>query len=542
MGARATTANRVVAIPAVVVVLVALILDADVGWPLLVVLALLAASAVPVLWVAGRDWSENTRIAVRTAYWVVLMGALPLVTNGPPERWTIVTLGLVAAAVFQYGWRQRLVVALLMLVVTGLSVLVAGGAATADAVAIGVVIIAWLLVSRMRISLRRRIADARRARVRSAHARRVLGAVTDMATLDPEAALDAVADAIVAVGFPTGGIGELVDGRIRHVAQRGAPGVPDEVAAGTGVTGRALAENRTIVVEDYRQWSGRWELAPGQIGSLIATPLRVEGEVVGVLTGGAFEPRAWTSDDVAVLESLAARATRALEILRTYRRDRELARRLTELDRMKSAFLGGVSEEFRAPLTTIQGVAGTLVERLGSLDGDTTRQLLERLLAQSRRLEVLVGDLVQLAGRRDVDRGFEVVEVDVARVVADGVREVGGATGVGVELTVVGAAHVEGDAHLLTRAIRTLLEDAAAASAGLAPVQVRVERESADVVVSIAPRPPGDHGPEARFRKALVDHALAAHDSVLLQAGRAVSFRLRGQVQGLSGTVPGGAS
>jgi GAF domain-containing protein len=508
-------------------------MDAIASW-LTVVAVLTLLTAVPVIWF-GR-WSDDARILVRTVYWLAILAFLPHITDGPPERWIVVTFALTVAAVMQYRWRQRVLVVPGLIAVSAVTTIAAGGSPEATAVGLGIVGIGWLLGSQMRASLQRRVAYAGEARERAARARRILSALTEMTTLDPAGTIDAIADGIVAIGFPTGGIGEYADGKIRHLALGGAPGVPSVVPAGTGVTGQAIAANRTVVVRDYQDWSERWQQAPSRIGALIATPLRVGDEIVGVMTGGAFEPTDWTDEDVELLESLAVHASRALEFLRRYRREQELAARLAELDRMKSIFLAEVSQEFRTPLTVIRGVSSTLTRRGGDLPPDTASDLLRRLLEQAERLEAMTVDVLRLAGRSDIEHGFQVEAVDVAQIVAAAIHEAAHGRALPVELTVAGPAVVEGDADLLHRAVRTLLEDAVH-GVGSEPVRVRVRRAGREVHVTFI----GIAAPEwsRGVRGALVDHALAAHGSSLEEHDHGFEFRLRARDDRLSDLTRG---
>jgi two-component system sensor histidine kinase KdpD len=64
---------------------------------------------------------------------------------------------------------------------------------------------------------------------------------------------------------------------------------------------------------------------------------------------------------------------------------------------MKTTFLQAVSHDLRTPLTTILGIALTL-ERAdaGGLPADEAADLLGRLSANARKLDGLLGDLLDL--------------------------------------------------------------------------------------------------------------------------------------------------
>lgn len=69
---------------------------------------------------------------------------------------------------------------------------------------------------------------------------------------------------------------------------------------------------------------------------------------------------------------------------------------LREMALLRSRFLRSVSHELRTPLTNIVGYGITLNDHLARLDLDTATTVTERLVANARRLEQLVLDLLDL--------------------------------------------------------------------------------------------------------------------------------------------------
>lgn len=71
-------------------------------------------------------------------------------------------------------------------------------------------------------------------------------------------------------------------------------------------------------------------------------------------------------------------------------------RKLLEVDRLKSEFLGRISHELRTPLSIIMAYAGTLLDDR-EIDTDTSREFLKVIEDQSNKLLSLINDLLDLS-------------------------------------------------------------------------------------------------------------------------------------------------
>jgi PAS domain S-box-containing protein len=163
---------------------------------------------------------------------------------------------------------------------------------------------------------------------------------------------------------------------------------PEEVAAlmrklGFGSFQELLAHPATATGEvAAREWTLVRKDGSRFPAAMTVTPMQDEGELVGFVMVGR---------DVTVEKQIAAAREEALQ------HEREVARRLRELDQAKSDFVATVSHDLRTPLTSITGNTELL------LDGDAgelaamQRQLLEAVDRNARRLDTLVGDLLLLS-------------------------------------------------------------------------------------------------------------------------------------------------
>jgi PAS domain S-box-containing protein len=151
------------------------------------------------------------------------------------------------------------------------------------------------------------------------------------------------------------------------------------------------------------------EACKGALGSAedVSIEYRVvspDGEVVWirdlihVVRGGA-RPQQIRGLMVDITErKLAEQTLRASEqkYSEAFRREREASQQLRALDEMKNTFLEAVSHDLRTPLTSILGSALTLEQAVGNLEPDDTRDLVRRIAANARKLERLLGDLLDL--------------------------------------------------------------------------------------------------------------------------------------------------
>ncbi|MBF8286344.1 MAG: Histidine kinase protein, partial [Dehalococcoidia bacterium] len=123
---------------------------------------------------------------------------------------------------------------------------------------------------------------------------------------------------------------------------------------------------------------------------------RPRGLLALATTGGNGVTR-----DHRLLSSLGMVLALALDNCRLYEGERESARRLQELNRMKSDFLITVSHELRTPLTSVRTAAEMLLEEEEKEDSQGVRTRLARSIAKgANRLAALVADLVD-ASRED---------------------------------------------------------------------------------------------------------------------------------------------
>jgi signal transduction histidine kinase len=169
--------------------------------------------------------------------------------------------------------------------------------------------------------------------------------------------------------------------------------------------GQAAADGQPRLVKDARQEGPLQHAEALKISSLLAVPILVRGEILGVLATSLTSPtRQFTEADLRVAMGLADRAGLAIENSRLYAQERRLReqlealnRRLEEVNQLKSEFVTVVSHELRTPLTAITGYMELLLEgQMGPLAA-AQRQCLGMVTHNADRLVELIDDLLDIS-------------------------------------------------------------------------------------------------------------------------------------------------
>ncbi|HEU5297877.1 MAG TPA: SpoIIE family protein phosphatase, partial [bacterium] len=115
----------------------------------------------------------------------------------------------------------------------------------------------------------------------------------------------------------------LLDEATEELVARAAVGLEEEVEAGVriplrrGFAGRVAAERRPVVIEDVRPGTViNPILLEKGIRSLLGVPMIIAGRLLGVMHVGMLRPRAFSSDEVQLLQLTADRVGLAIENVR----------------------------------------------------------------------------------------------------------------------------------------------------------------------------------------------------------------------------------
>jgi len=189
----------------------------------------------------------------------------------------------------------------------------------------------------------------------------------------------------------------LVDEGTDELVARAAIGIEEEVEQGVripvggGFAGRIAASGKPVILPDVDHADVLNPILREKgIKSMLGVPLVVAGEVLGVIHVGTLVPRAFTGEDVELLQLVADRVALAIERAR-------LHQQTVELDQLKANFVAIASHELRTPATSVYGVLTTLLERDAELSGELRRELLRVGVEQGERLRRLLEELLDLS-------------------------------------------------------------------------------------------------------------------------------------------------
>ncbi|HSF03070.1 MAG TPA: GAF domain-containing protein, partial [Solirubrobacterales bacterium] len=157
----------------------------------------------------------------------------------------------------------------------------------------------------------------------------------------------------------------------------------ETIPAGVGMVGRAVAERRAVTTTDVLldplvKLTPAFKERIAALGqrAVAAAPLRVKGEILGVLAVVDVRPRAFTDADLALLQAFADQAALALENARLFAAQREEAEISGALLRLDQAVEG--VQDLEHILDTVVRIAPQLLglARCGLLLFDSAESVL----------------------------------------------------------------------------------------------------------------------------------------------------------------------
>lgn len=182
-------------------------------------------------------------------------------------------------------------------------------------------------------------------------------------------------------------------------AHQGYESLPERLKTfslhGKGVTVEATTSGRSILVKDAQDYP-KFIPPPPVINSELAVPIRIEGEVIGVVDVESKKKKAFDQRDKKLLEILTSHVAVAIKGLQEKRKRVSLQR----LEELRNQFTLMAAHEFLTPLTSIKmGLEMLQKEYLGDLS-KRQEEKLKRLLKDTDRLTRMLEHFRQLSRLR----------------------------------------------------------------------------------------------------------------------------------------------
>ena len=241
----------------------------------------------------------------------------------------------------------------------------------------------------------------------------------------------------------------LLDEGTNELVARAALGIEEEVEQGVripvggGFAGRIAAEKRPVVLDDVDHAHVLNPLLREKgIKSMLGVPLVVEGEVRGVLHVGSLAPRAFSDDEVELLQLVADRAALAIEHARLFEAERAARERIEHVQAVTDAALAHleVSELLNVLLPRIRDILRTDTCAVLLLDEQTNELVARAALGIEEEVGVRIPVGAGFAGRVADEARPMVIDVDEYPVYNPILRQKQLKTMVGVPLVVRGAS------------------------------------------------------------------------------------------------------
>jgi signal transduction histidine kinase len=169
---------------------------------------------------------------------------------------------------------------------------------------------------------------------------------------------------------------------------------PMSVPLEGSAAGWVFRRSQPLIIQDVRADQRHFKVVDQATNhsthSLVAVPLIVRGEIVGVLEAlNKKDDAHYTEEDLTILETLGSLAAQAMQNMKLMRKVRASNVQLAELERLKTDFIAITSHELRTPLGLILGHATFLRE----LAGGQFDEQLDAIIRNATRLKEIVENL-----------------------------------------------------------------------------------------------------------------------------------------------------
>lgn len=195
--------------------------------------------------------------------------------------------------------------------------------------------------------------------------------------------------------------------------------------------------------------------------SELAIPIKIGNDVLGVLNIEDTKLHAFDETDAVVLETLSDQLGIALKNAKLYDEIRRTNMKLTELDKMKSEFLGIVSHDFRSPLSSIILAGRALLKNESVQEFTRVKEYLQIIVDQANRLNQLAEDTLSITKIESGQLNYFFKIVNIERLIQDAISMVRTTSRHQIEYEIdPDVSFIKGDQTKLRQVIQNLVSNA----------------------------------------------------------------------------------
>ncbi len=255
-----------------------------------------------------------------------------------------------------------------------------------------------------------------------------------------------------------------------------------------GIIGWVATHGQRLLINDVTEDPRYMAYEYHSTKSELAVPILVESDIVGILNVEDTKLHAFDETDAIVLETLCDQLGSAIKNAKLYAQVKKTNAKLTELDKMKSDFLGIVSHDFRSPLASIILAAKALLKRSESMDARRLNEYLTIIVDQANRLSQLAEDTLSITRMESGQLNYFFKVVNVERLIKDASSFISISRRHSIEHHIDSSvSYIKGDQTKLRQVVQNLLSNAVKYSPKGGAIKVRVEDYSGDqLLISVA--------------------------------------------------------
>jgi K+-sensing histidine kinase KdpD len=228
-----------------------------------------------------------------------------------------------------------------------------------------------------------------------------------------------------------------------------------------GIVGCVASSGKRMMVNDVSKEPRFHSTGSHATKSELVLPIKIDSEVVGVLNVEDTKLYAFDETDAVVLETVCEQIGSAMKNAKLYDEIRRVNVKLTEMDKVKSEFLGIVSHDFRTPIANIMLSGKYVLKNEDIQKNPRVRDQLRLIVDQAQRLSKLADDTLSISRIESGQMEYSFKIVNIERLIQDAISQIQHSPRHKLEYKVdFNATYIKGDQIKLRQVIQNLVNNA----------------------------------------------------------------------------------